>query len=94
MSFETPLDVLAARLTSSAKIVDTFCSRSYPHPTDNGMSPGRVLPVDAPESVRRARQTLLEASQEIQQLVSEPSEYLEQHQVHVSFSTTSYSLLT
>ncbi|TVY65610.1 O-methyltransferase aurJ, partial [Lachnellula suecica] len=70
---EASLEELAARITASAKVISSSSSNSV----------GSDQPPTAvPESVQRARQDLLYASREIQQLVSDPSEYLEQHVVN------------
>lgn len=70
------LEQLVARVNTNANIVASFLPSSGVHNSvENAAS-------EPPESVRQARQDLLLASREIQQLVLEPSEYLEQHQVN------------
>lgn len=77
------LEELAAQISDCSKALATFYAQSgYPRP-DNTASE-KLLPNDAPDLVQQARHTLLEAAEEIKQRYSEPSEYLEQHQVNVS----------
>ena len=55
---------------------DFFRSQQYPEPTFDGHSPATTLPATAPERVRVARQTLIEAAAKISQLAIGPSEFL------------------
>ena len=84
------LEKLAAQISDCAKAINTFCAESkhpnftseYSHSASN--SKAKLLPIDAPENILDARRKLLEAAHEIQLLCSEPSDYLEQQEVHVS----------
>ena len=90
MSLHLAIDTLAARITNNAKVISTFCEQSaHLTPAVGEPSSAGILPFDAPESVQRARHTLLETSYELQKLSSEPSEYLEQQQIHVRPCSTS-----
>lgn len=82
------LEELVARITASAKVISPLPSavgNSEFLTNDASKSVRSEIAPDATESVQRARRDLLNASRELQQFVSEPSEYLEQHQVNVSF---------
>ncbi|KAJ9369373.1 hypothetical protein DTO282E5_5896 [Paecilomyces variotii] len=75
----TPLETFAQAISASAKTIATYCRDSgHPQLSDDNSSglTGDVLPPSAPQAVTAARQTILEASYRLQQLVTEPSQYL------------------
>lgn len=83
----TPLETFAQAISASAKTIATYCRDSgHPQLSDDNSSglTGDVLPPSAPQAVTAARQTILEASYRLQQLVTEPSQYLPRLTVYVS----------
>ncbi|TVY18014.1 O-methyltransferase aurJ [Lachnellula arida] len=91
---ETCLEELVARITAKAKLISSSPLESNDsHPVNEYF----IKPsLSAPEPVEQARQDIIYAALEIQQLLSEPSEYLEQHQINVIFgmeTTMTHNLL-
>ena len=82
----TPLEVYAEEICSAAKLISGFCSlEGYPQPSFDPQAPSVTLPPDTPLNVQQARQKIIDSSSRIQQLATEPSEYLPNLAVQVSF---------
>jgi hypothetical protein len=75
---ETPLDRIAANIAHHAGVICDYQAQSQ---QTIGIG---LFPANTPEGINRARQDLLQASAELQQICSEPGEYLEQTQIYVS----------
>ncbi|KAL8714646.1 MAG: hypothetical protein Q9220_001595 [cf. Caloplaca sp. 1 TL-2023] len=84
MENKAPLEQLAAKLHTAAKEITTFCEQ-YHHPqrSFDHIDPASLLPSDAPESVLVAQQTINEAATKIQQLVTDPTDFLGRFQVQI-----------
>ncbi len=81
---ESSLGELASRLSLSAKAI-TLYNEEASHPANSlaETSPSNLLPPGAPQHIRSAKQDLQEAALRIQQLATDPSEFLGQHAVQV-----------
>ena len=83
----TPLEAYAEEICSSAKLISGYCSlQGHPHPSFDPQAPSVTLPPDAPLNVQQARQKIIDSSSSIQHLATEPSEYLPNLAVQVSFA--------
>jgi 6-hydroxytryprostatin B O-methyltransferase len=81
----SPLETLASQICSSAKAVSAYCQiNGHPQPSFGKEHTADILPASAPDSIRIANQTLVEAALKIQQLATEPSQYLPRLAVNVS----------
>lgn len=76
MEINTDLESITARIVENTKVI-----REYQSKDSSGNI--QLLPRDAPQEAQHARQLLLQASIQLQQLCTEPSEFLEQAQIHV-----------
>ena len=76
MEINTDLESIAASIVENSKAIGEYRSKD---------SSGNIqlLPRDAPQEAEHARQLLLQASIQLQQLCTEPSEFLDQAQIHV-----------
>jgi 6-hydroxytryprostatin B O-methyltransferase len=80
-----PLEAYAEEICTAAKIISAYCvENGLPHPSFGAQAPSVTLPSTAPQNVLIARQTIQMASLKIQQLATEPNEYLPYQAVHVS----------
>ena len=80
-----PLENLAAQLYTAAKEITTFCEqRNYPQRSFDRIEPSTLLPADASESVLVAQQSINELTTKLQQLVTDPNDFMERFQVQVS----------
>lgn len=81
---DPPLEVYAKEICAAAKIISAYClEHGLPHPSFDAQAPSVTLPSTAPPGVLRARQTIHTASLKIQQLATEPNEYLSYQAVHL-----------
>ncbi|KAK3902974.1 6-hydroxytryprostatin B O-methyltransferase [Staphylotrichum tortipilum] len=72
-----PLEELAWQCTKNAIAVSQYLSaRDLPQPSHEPDGPSNTLPKDAPPSVRRARQSLIDAALQLFQLAAGPSEFI------------------
>jgi len=79
-----PLESCAQDICSSAKIIDAYClSAGLPYPSFDQDSPSTTLPATAPVKILEARQKLIAAAFNIQQLATEPSEFVPRLAIHV-----------
>lgn len=76
MEINTDLESITARIVENTKVI-----REYQSKDSSGNI--QLLPRDAPQEAQHSRQLLLQASIQLQQLCTEPSEFLEQAQIHV-----------
>ncbi|KAL8951978.1 MAG: hypothetical protein Q9222_002070 [Ikaeria aurantiellina] len=82
MENKAPLEQLAAKLHTAAKEITTFCEQNhYPQRSFDHIDPATLLPPDAPESILTAQQAINEAATRIQQLVTDPTDFLGRFQV-------------
>ncbi|KZF26356.1 S-adenosyl-L-methionine-dependent methyltransferase [Xylona heveae TC161] len=73
----SPLESFAQQICVASKIISAYCQSSgYPHPSFDTEAPSITIPSSAPQYILSARQTLVEAALKIQQLATEPSDYL------------------
>ena len=85
MDNTAPLEQLAAQLYATAKDVSRFCEqqnhlqRSFDH-----IEPATLLPARSPQNVLAAQQSINETATRIQQLVTDPNDFLGRFQVQVS----------
>lgn len=71
------LDVLSKSLASNVSVLTTYLSSiSYPAPSFDQSGPSVVLPAQAPQHVKVARQHLMDQALQIFQLAAGPSEFL------------------
>ncbi len=85
MDHEAPLEQLAAQLYAAAKDITLFCrQQNHPPRSLDRIEPATLLPADAPHTVLMAQQNIKEAAIRIQQLVTDPNDFLERCQVQVS----------
>lgn len=75
MDTNTPLESITESIVNNTKVI-----REYQSSTSSGDT--QLVLRDAPQKVQHARQLLLQASIQLQQLCTEPSEFLEQTQIH------------
>ncbi|KAH6880098.1 sterigmatocystin 8-O-methyltransferase [Thelonectria olida] len=72
-----PLEELAWSCTKNAIAVSQYLStHDLPQPSHNPDAPSSTLPKDAPPSVQRARQGLMDAALQLFQLAAGPSEFI------------------
>src|SRR5437762_10564195 len=92
MRKQSPLESLAEQICSAAKAITVYCqSNDHPHPSFDGDSTIETLPSSAPQDILSARQTIVEAALKIQQLATEPNQYLPCLAVHVRHSCLHHS---
>jgi len=71
------LEELSEQISKKASIISQFLrSNSYPQPSFDRNGPIITLPAGAPQEVRVARQSLIDASLKIFQLAVGPAEFL------------------
>jgi 6-hydroxytryprostatin B O-methyltransferase len=86
MCSPTQLETYAEQICSAAKQISAWCAlNNHPHPSFDRQAPTITLPTSAPQKILTARQTLIESAFKIQQLATEPNEYLPRLAVHVSW---------
>ena len=79
-----PLQTYSNAISSAADIITEYCtSNDLPHPSFRPDAPKVTIPLTAPLAVQDARQTLIDAATKIQQVVTEPTDYLPRLAVHV-----------
>ncbi|KAH8892339.1 hypothetical protein GQ53DRAFT_719356 [Thozetella sp. PMI_491] len=89
------LERIAKDITSAAKFITAHCDLNFvPHVSLAPDGPDSSVLRKAPVNVQKARQTLISAAMKIQQLATEPTEYLPslaaQHQVQTSIRWLSH----
>ena len=85
MDHEAPLEQLAAQLYAAAKDITLFCQQqNHPQRSWDRIEPATLLPADAPDNLLLAQKNITEAALRIQQLVTDPNDFLERWQVQVS----------
>jgi len=73
----SPIEAYAAEICAAAKIISGYCSQEKcPQPSFEPHAPSVTLPPSTPKYVLEARQKLIGAAAKIQQLATEPSEFL------------------
>jgi 6-hydroxytryprostatin B O-methyltransferase len=71
------LERIAKDITSAAKFITAHCDLNFvPHVSLAPDGPDSSVLRKAPVNVQKARQTLISAAMKIQQLATEPTEYL------------------
>lgn len=79
-----PLESYAQDICAAAKLIDAYClSAGLPYPSFKPEAPQVTLPSTAPSYVLEARQKLVSSAFKIQQLATEPSEFVPQLAIHV-----------
>lgn len=82
---QSTLEELSNDISAAAKLISAYSLVAEIQPPSFGPdSPAVIIPSHAPQNVLKAQQTLIQAAAKIQQLVTEPSEYIPGLQVHVS----------
>lgn len=76
METNTTLESITASIVNNVKVIREYQSK-------DSLENTQLLPPDAPHEAQHARQLLLQASIQLQQLCTEPSDLLEQAQIHV-----------
>ncbi|KAK3944724.1 6-hydroxytryprostatin B O-methyltransferase [Diplogelasinospora grovesii] len=72
-----PLEDLAWQCTKNAVLVSQYLSsENLPQPSHAADGPSTVLPASAPQNVRQARQSLMDAALQLFQLAAGPSEFV------------------
>ncbi|KAF2166409.1 hypothetical protein M409DRAFT_54760 [Zasmidium cellare ATCC 36951] len=76
----------ADQVADTARAIAAFCkSRGYPEPTLHPSETEKaldILPVDAPLDVQIARQDLIDAAKRVQQIATDPAQFLPELAVH------------
>ena len=89
-----PLKLYVNEINLAADIITTYCtSNGLPHPTFLPEASSVTIPPTAPIAVQAARQKLVASAARIQQIVTEPAEYLPSLAIHVR-STVLFQLPT
>lgn len=81
------IEVFAEEINSAAKVLTAFSASSghlSPSYNDASSSAVDVLPSSAPSEVQIARQVILENAYRLQQLLTEPTQYLARLAIYVS----------
>ncbi|KAH8585876.1 putative sterigmatocystin 8-O-methyltransferase precursor, partial [Bisporella sp. PMI_857] len=79
----SPLQTYAETICSAAKVIEGYClSSNIPCPSFGAGGSRVTLPSTTPLNVLQARQSLLAAALRIQQLATEPSEYIPRLAIH------------
>ncbi|TPX18779.1 uncharacterized protein E0L32_011528 [Thyridium curvatum] len=74
-----PLESYAQDICAAAKLIDAYClSSGLPYPSFGSDAPEVTLPATAPLHVLKARQKLVSSAFKIQQLATEPREFVPQ----------------
>lgn len=85
MEHKAPLERLASQLYAAAKEVTLFCEQqNHPQRSFDHIEPTTLLPAGAPEKLLAAQQSINEAATKIQQLVTDPNDYLTRFHIQVS----------
>lgn len=78
----------ADQVADTAHAIAAFCkTRGYPEPTLHPSETDKaldILPKDAPLDVHLARQDMIDAVKRIQQIATDPDQFLPELAVHVS----------
>ena len=83
MSQPSPLESLAEQISSSAKTITSYCqANGLPEPSLDNANTTEVLPPSAPEHVKVAQQTVVDAALKIQQLTVESNQFVPRLAVH------------
>lgn len=79
-----PLESYAQDICAAAKLIDVYClSAGLPYPSFDQEAPSITLPSTAPINILEARQKLVASAFKIQQLATEPSEFVPRLAIHV-----------
>ena len=79
------LSRFAKDVSFAADTITAYCSKQrLPQPSFDPSAPSITIPSTAPLAVRDARQKLIASASAIQQLASEPAEYVPNFAIHVS----------
>ena len=85
MEHKAPLERLASQLYAAAKDITLFCEhQNHPQKSFDRTEPTTFLPADAPQTLLAAQQSINEAATRIQQLVTDPNDFLGRFQIQVS----------
>lgn len=80
-----PLENYAQDICHSAKLINAYClANGLPYPSFDADAPTVTLPPTAPLNILEARQKLVASAFKIQQLATEPSEFVPRLGIHVS----------
>lgn len=78
------LEQLAEEISAAAKLLSAYSLVADAPPATFGPnSPAVIVAPNAPQNVLKAQEQLIQAAVKIQQLATEPSEYIPNIQVHV-----------
>ena len=81
-----PLQTYANAISSAADVITDYCTSNHlPHPSFRPDAPKITIPLTAPLAIHSARQTLIDSATKIQQVITEPADYLPRLAVHVGF---------
>lgn len=79
-----PLQTYANAISSAADVITDYCTSNHlPHPSFRPDAPKITIPLTAPLAIHSARQTLIDSATKIQQVITEPADYLPRLAVHV-----------
>ena len=79
-----PLQAYAKHISLAAETISNYCaSNNIPHPSFDPGAPSVTIPSSAPLHVLDARQKLVASAAKVQQLSTEPGEYLPNLAIHV-----------
>lgn len=83
--YEAPLlKRYVEKISAAAEIITSYCAlEGLPQPSFDPQAPAITLPSTLPDVVLKARHELIDSAARIQQLVTEPAEYLPTLQISV-----------
>ena len=81
-----PLQTYVNEISAAADTITAYCAENaLPHPAFDPEAPAVTIPPTAPLDVQAARQKIIASAARIQQVVTEPAEYLPNLAIHVRF---------
>ncbi|KAL3420845.1 hypothetical protein PVAG01_07290 [Phlyctema vagabunda] len=82
------LEKCAEQISSASRTISLFSiGEGKPQPSFSPEAPAITITADAPKAVLAARRTLIDAALKVQQLVTEPAEYIPNLQIHYQHLT-------
>jgi 6-hydroxytryprostatin B O-methyltransferase len=74
----------ANSIIEAVEVIDSYCkSEGIPYPSFDTQAPSVTIPTSAPLTVQDARQKLIASAIRVQQLATEPANYLPSLAIHV-----------
>lgn len=90
-----PLQTYVNEISAAADTITVYCAENaLPHPAFDPEAPAVTIPPTAPLEVQAARQKIIASAARIQQVVTEPAEYLPNLAIHVRFDLLGFVLMS